>query len=113
MTSTQATTIHTNEIATSPADAQTLLAQITKGVLMSLGARDIVDLGDGVHFVAGGGRGKPRRKVVVKLQTNDLYVAEVVKIDRDFNFVSEAVETDLFADMLPEALLRMADEVWG
>ena len=107
------TTIHTNEITTRECDAQTLIAQITKGILMSLGARDIVNLGDGIQFVAGGGRGNPRRKVIVKLQSNDLFCAEIVKINRDFTFVSEAVETDLFFDMLPEALLRMADEVWG
>lgn len=43
---------------------------------MACGARDFVNLGDGIQFVVGGGPGQPRQKIIVKLAANDTYAVE-------------------------------------
>jgi hypothetical protein len=98
------TTIHTNEIATREADASTILEQIGRPALWAIGARNIVDLGDGVHFNV-----KPSLKVVVKLAANDTYSVEAVRINRrDWTFTSERFEELIYADQLQDAVLRAA-----
>lgn len=98
----------TNRIATRPSDAQTLLVQIGRGVLMSVGAHDIVDLGDGIQFALGG-RGK--RKLVIKLAADDTYTLERVRLlgAPSFGAESEATAEDIYAENLAEVVLRMGD----
>jgi len=110
MTSTQGTIIHTDGIATRDADARTILRQIGNMTLLSLGAREIMDLGCGVRFNVG--RGKSR-KVIVKLAVNDTYSVEFVRIKRDFTAVSEFFAENIYCDQLAEVLLTAAGEVYG
>src|SRR5262245_14164778 len=99
-------TIHTNEIATRPASAQELLGQIGRWTLAEIGARDIIDLGDGVHFFFGRGRS---RKLVVKLAANDTYAVEIVRFNRaDFTFSSERFFEGVYGDQLGELIARIA-----
>lgn len=102
---TTTTTIQTNEIVTRPADAGEIVAQIGRGALFAVGARQIVNLGDGIHFNVG--RGKSR-KVVVKLAANDTYAVEAVRMTRDYRFISEHFEELIYADQLQDAVLRAA-----
>lgn len=108
--STIDTTIHTDGIATRDADPQVILSQIGRMTLMSLGAREVVNLGCGIRFNVG--RGKSR-KVVVKLAANDTYAVEVVRLRRDFTAVSEFFAEGVYCDQLAELLLQAADECWG
>lgn len=110
MNKTIDTTIHTDGIVTRDADARTILSQIGNMTLMSLGARDIVDLGCGIRFTVG--RGKSR-KVVVKLAANDTYSVEFVRIKQNFTAVSEFFAEDIYCDQLAEVLLVAADKVYG
>ena len=110
MSKTIDTTIHTDGIATRDADARTILAQIGTLTLMSLGAREIVNLGCGIRFNVG--RGKSR-KMIVKLAANDTYAVEVVRLRRDFTAVSEFHTDGIYCDQLAEILLHAADECWG
>lgn len=81
--------------------------QIGMGVRMNLGARDYAhDDPNGVlMFRIGAERSK--RRAVVKLNGSDLYDIEIGRLTRDLEYVVEAQETDLYADMLGEALIRM------
>lgn len=98
----------TNRMATRPADAKTLLDQIGRRVLASVGAHGIVDLGDGVHFGIGG---HGTRKLAIKLATNDTYTIERVRIRRapTWDFVSEEVREDIYAEDLSRVVLEMGD----
>jgi hypothetical protein len=104
------TTIHTDGMVTRDADARTILNQIGTLTLMSLGARETVDLGCGVRFNVG--RGKSR-KAIVKLAANDTYSVEFVRLRRDFTAVSEFFAEDVYCDMLAEVLLVGADKAYG
>jgi hypothetical protein len=110
MSTTQESIIHTDGIVTRDADARTILRQIGTMTLLSLGARDIVDLGCGIRFTVG--RGKSR-KVVVKLAANDTYSVEFVRIKQNFTAVSEFFAEDIYFDGLAELLLDAADKVYG
>lgn len=105
MTTTASTTIVTNEIATRHADSQTILHQIAGMDLMACGARDFVGLPDGLMFSVS----RQRRKLVIKLQLNDLYVVERVRMGRNLIPVSEAVETDVHAEELSATCVRLGD----
>jgi hypothetical protein len=104
------TTIRTDGIATCGADPQVILNQIGVMTLLSLGAREVVNLGCGVRFTAGRGNS---RKVVVKLAANDTYAVEVVRLRRNFTAVSEFFAEGVHADQLAGVLLQAADECWG
>ena len=96
--------LYTNEMPTREADAQTILEQIGRGALWAVGAKNVVDLGDGVHFNI-----SPSRKIVVKLHVRDTYVVETVKINRrDFTFSSEFLAEDVYADQLQDVVLKAA-----
>lgn len=99
--------LKTSDLATRPADARTICEQIGVGGLMAVGARDIVDLGDGIHFFVGRGRS---RKIVVKLAANDTYAVELVRFNRaDFTFTSEAFVELVYADLLQDVIVRMVE----
>jgi len=107
MSKTIDTTIHTDGIATREADARIILRQIGNMGLMSVGARDIVNLGCGVRFTVGRGRS---RKLVVKLAANDTYAVEVVRVRRDFTAVSEFAAFDVHCEELTETVLRAVNK---
>ena len=98
----------TNRMATRPADARTLLTQIGPRVLASVGAHDIVNLGDGVQFAIGG---RAKRKLVIKLAADDTYTLERVRLlgAPSFEVESEEVSEDIYAENLAEVVLRMGD----
>ena len=97
--------LHTQTMASIPADARAILDQIGVMVLGSVGARDIVSTGDGVIFRVSRGR----RKLVIKLAPSDTYVVERVYTTRDRRFVSEEVALNVFAEDLPEVVRRLGD----
>lgn len=97
--------IQTNQIATRPASAKELLDQIGGAMLFEINARDIIDLGDGIHCFVGKGRS---RKLVVKLAANDTYAVELVRFHRaDFTFTSERFLEGVYGDQLGEVIGRM------
>lgn len=98
----------TNRMATQPSDARVLLKQIGSGVMMSVGAHQVVDLGDGIQFAIGG---SAKRKLVIKLAANDTYTIERVRLLRapSFGVVSEALAEDIYAENLAEVVLRLGD----
>lgn len=97
--------IMTNRIATRPASASELLDQIGRWTLVEINARDIIDLGDGIHCFVGKGRS---RKLVVKLAANDTYAVELVRFNRaDFTFTSERFLEGIYGDQLREVVERM------
>ena len=96
--------IHTNEIATREADAQTILEQIGRPALWAIGAKNIVNLGDGIHFNI-----SPSRKIVVKLAANDTYAVETVRMNRrDYSLTSEYFAEMVYADQLQDVVLLAA-----
>lgn len=102
---TQSTTIVTNEIATRSADSRQILQAISPMDLMGCGARDFVGLPDGIHFAVS--RGK--RKLVIKLQANDLFCVERVRMTRDFTCISEAVAHDVHVENLSGVVVELGD----
>lgn len=97
--------IHTDTMATRPASAKVILDQIGPRVLMSIGARDTLDLGDGVQMAVSRGR----RKLIIKLAANNTYTLERVRLRDDFSVVSEALSENIHADNLPAAALWLGD----
>ena len=99
------TELITARMATRPCSVAELLAQIGPGVLMSIGARQVVDLGDGVQMaVSRGGR-----KLVIKLAANDTYTIERVRLIRGTSVISEACTQDVYAEDLPAIVRRLGD----
>lgn len=97
--------IQTNQIATRPASATEILDQIGRWTLAEINARDIIDLGVGIHCFVGKGRS---RKLVVKLAANDTYAVELVRFNRaDFTFTSERFLEGIYGDQLGEVVGRM------
>lgn len=94
---------------TRDADAQTILNQIGAGARMNLGAREYVDLGDGIRFTIGRGS---RRKVEIQLASDDTYSARIVRMKNvTYQPVTEWSQDNLYAEDLSEALIRAHDQV--
>lgn len=96
----------TNNMVTRRCDARTILRQIGPMTLMACGARNYVDLGDGVHFNVLTGRS---HKIVVKLAANDTYTVERVRLR---NYTVESVEhaTDVYCDQLSDVVYHMVNK---
>ncbi|MDA8332481.1 MAG: hypothetical protein M0027_15005 [Candidatus Dormibacteraeota bacterium] len=87
--------------ATRPADARTILRQIGDATLQNLGARQMVDRGDGLHFTVGRSAGRTLRKVVILLAADDTYTVEALKFDRR---TFESTTTYEIGDVYAESL---------
>ena len=87
--------------ATRPADARTILRQIGDTTLQGLGARQMVDRGDGLHFTVGRSVGRTLRKVVILLAADDTYTVEAMKFDRrTFESTTTYEIDDVYAESL-------------
>ena len=103
-----ANTFKIDSIATRPCSAAIIKRQITVGVLMSCGARDFVDLGDGLRFTIG--PTQAHRKLTIKLNAEDLYAIERIRRPRGkIEYVSEAFIDDVPAENLAETVLHYGD----
>lgn len=89
------------EIKGRDADAKLILAQIGNSELNNVGARDIVDLGDGVMFRIG--IGNPPYKAIIKLNASDTYDIEI-GYTRNFDWTITYQVSDIYADQLGEIL---------
>jgi len=91
--------MHTDTLPTRTADANTIWKQIGIMNLMAVGARNVVDLGDGIRFTVLRGR----HVIVVKLTPMDLYAVEfATKAGRSIEFVD-----GLYGDQLADVIYRM------
>lgn len=98
------------------ADHRETLQQITRGVLMSCGARDFVhDDKTGLLMFRVGRGGKTVRKVIVKLMPSDLYAVEVGSMSQntrhdDFGvWRVEEQEFDVHVSQLAATVRRLGD----
>lgn len=90
-----------------PANARTILDQAGPGALLSIGARHYVDLGTGVQFTVGNGRGLTCR---IRLNALDLYDVKFVRVNvRNATEKLLADMVNVHADQLAETLYRLAD----
>lgn len=87
--------------------ASTIKDQIGGMVLGACGAREYLDLGNGLRFRFGGGN--PNRKCSVTLNALDLYDIEVGHIKRDLSWVVDNTMTSVYADQLPEVIRAVCD----
>jgi hypothetical protein len=91
---------------TRPCSARTLLAQVGPMTLASVGARMIVDLGDGVMFRYGAGR--TFTKLLITLAADDTYTVRNVRLAGRYR--DEVVElgtiAGVHADELAEVVYR-------
>jgi len=100
--------IRSDSVVTRKCSATEIKRQIGVRVLMSCGARDFVDTGDGLRFAVG--LGQRRMKIIIKLAANDTYVVERIRLPRGkVEYVSEAYMEDIYAENLPEVVLRLGD----
>ena len=100
-------------IATRAAGARTILRQIGDATLQSLGARQIVDRGNGIHFSVGRSAGRTLRKVVVLLAADDTYTVEAMKFDRwTFGTTTTYEIGDVYAESLA-LVVRIAGQSMG
>lgn len=93
---------------TRPADARTILAQIGGMTLAELGARDVVNLGDGVHFTVKR-TSRYITKARVRLLANDTYLVEIIRCDRktfdhDVTYSADGVYADSLSTVILSAL---------
>lgn len=92
------------------ADSQTTIAHITRGVLMSCGARDFVRDDSQGLLMFRVGPGRVLTKIIVKLMPSDLYAVERGHLDRaTMAWMPDEQEFDVYADMLAETVLRLGD----
>jgi hypothetical protein len=90
--------------------AKTILGQISKGVLMSIGARDFVFTPDSLQMRVSN---STRRLVSIVLASNDLYEVYCKRMKTDFTWVTEFSVDCLYFDQLDMVLLDIEKEVWG
>lgn len=90
--------------ATRTFDYQAVLRQIGTMELMNVGARDyLTDNANGsLQFTIGMGR--PKTKAIVTLDPDDTYTLEIGHSDRDFNWVSDYRESNVYGDVLGQVL---------
>lgn len=88
-------------------DARELLRQMS-GARMNLGVREVVDTGDGIMCKIGAGA--QTYKMIVKLMGSDTYSVEIGRL-RKFDWVSAGTWSDIYAEDLPERLIRIFDQV--
>lgn len=89
---------------------KTILHQIEKGVLMSLGARDLVFLEKGLQFKVSN---LTRRIVQVTLSPLDLYDVVCKQMQSDWTWLIEYESSGVYAENLSEVLLFVEKSVWG
>jgi hypothetical protein len=90
--------------------ARTILSQISKGVLMSIGARDFVFTPDALTMRVSN---STRRLVSIRLTPSDLYEVYCKRMKTDFTWVTEFAVDHLFFDQLDEVLLDIERTVRG
>ena len=100
--------IRSASIATRKCSAKEIMRQIGPMTLGSCGAREFVDLGDGLRFKVG--LGQRRMQIIIKLAADDTYVVERIRLPRGkFEYVSEAWAEDIYAENLPGVVRRLGD----
>lgn len=88
-----------------PADPDVIRRQLSLGVQINLGAREWLGHTDGVQFRIGAGR--PNRKVIIKLNGDDLYDIEIGHIKRRaLEWVIDYQALGVDAANLGETLIR-------
>jgi hypothetical protein len=96
-------TDHTND-PYRQADARTILAQLGKWTAMSIGLREILDLGDGIRGRIG--MSNPYYKLVIRLYVNDTYHVQIIRRARRDKFctdyVTEFDSSEVYCDQLSE-----------
>jgi hypothetical protein len=84
-----------------PQIAQTIINQLGRGALYMLGAKDLLDLGNGLQFRIRGSR--KANTIMIELdQGADLYNVRILKIGRapSYKITEVANVSGLFADQL-------------
>jgi hypothetical protein len=83
-----------------PQIAQTIIDQLGRGALYMLGAKNLVDLGDGLQFRIRGSR--KANMIKIQLDGADLYNVMIIKIGRapSYKVTEVAHVSGLFADQL-------------
>ncbi len=90
-------------------DANVAWGQISVGVKMACGAREVVGGEDGLHFRVGSTR--KLQKIVIKLNGHDLYDVALVEIKRpSYDVVTLKSETDVYAEDLSEIVYSMVNK---
>jgi len=89
---------------------RTIIRQIEKGVLMSIGARDLDFLDNGVQFKVSN---STRRIVQIKLNPLDLYDIVCKQMKSDWTWVMEHESSNVYVENLSETLLNIERTVWG
>ncbi len=90
--------------------ARTILSQISKGVLMSIGARDFVFSPDSLTMRVSN---STRRLVHIVLNSQDYYEVYCKRMKKDFTWEVEFAVDMLYFDQLDEVLLDIERTVWG
>ena len=88
-------------------NAQTLLAQIGKGNLMAVGARDFVTDGNQLLFRVGSSR--RLSKIVVTLTPADEYTVRYVEMSKEDYTVTVDETEDAFCDNVGAVVRRLGD----
>lgn len=94
-------------------DPQILFQQIGRGVLMNLGARDIVYSLDDAYVMFRIGAGRPHRKIKITYNRgSDLYDVEIGRlVNRGIDWVVDDTADGIDAESLPEVLLALHHDV--
>ena len=99
------------ERPTRKADAGTILKQIGGNALAEVGARNFLNLGDGLQMQVG--HGSALRKVLVKLSADDTYIVQAVKFNRrTFKMTWTYDMTDVYCEALAQ-VVRVAAQTVG
>jgi len=97
-----------DSVSSRKCSAAIIKQQIGVGVLMSCGARDFLDLGDGLRFTVG--PTAAHRKLTIKLTWEDLYAIERIRRPRgQVEYISEAFTDGVPAENLAETVLHYGD----
>lgn len=95
----------TTHPTTRPCDAKVLLAQVGRFTLASIGARDLVNLGDGIMLRYGTGR--RHTKLIITLAADDTYTVRNVRLAGRYktDVVELGTVTGIYADALSDFVI--------
>jgi len=98
-------------MTTTQTTATTILNQIGFWGRASLGAREYVDLGEGVGVQFRIGPGRRNLKAVVSVNDQDLYDVAIIQIKRDFTARTLTESTGIYAGSLAEHLVSALADI--